>query len=353
MTIQKEGPQEKRLGKFDLTMITSFWDEHAVRRRASDGSVREDIINGVIMDKKYYRKGKLIHTEKMFNPLMRYSFVMGGKLEEDTQCPNCGWRGKTSAFLNGCPYCGASCHISYQDRQEGVKSFAEKKAKQPELYVGSFFGCMGICIGISLLIVLTTGRTHGLFDFLKGIAFGAAPGLIAFCRVYLKRVLEITQEAEAYFRQQSSMLQTFETGLTKKGISLDAFFTSLNTEITTRLFGDAPENGNIVDWDILDYDDCRTERTGEGGEEMVIRMTMRILRMEGNRLRARETESRAVMKTNPVTPDPLRKGAMVVHCHACGSSIDLSQPVCGFCGTPIRYRQPLYLTDLHFGGKAS
>ena len=83
MMIQTERPQEKRLRRYGLQLITSFWDEHTVRRRASDGSVRDDIKSGVILNKKYYRQGKLLHTETMFSPLMQYSFVVNDKLEKE------------------------------------------------------------------------------------------------------------------------------------------------------------------------------------------------------------------------------------------------------------------------------
>lgn len=350
MTIQAERLQEKRLNRFGLQIITSFWDEHTVRRRASDGSLHDDIVNGVILDKKYVRNGKLKHTETLFNPLMQYSFVVNEKLKKSVRCPNCGWEGKTAEFMNGCPYCGAYYSISYSNKQAAAKRFAEKKAKQPGLYLFPLLLCLGLFIGLSLLIVRATGRTFGLFDVLKGAGFGTAFGLAAFYCVYLKSVHAITGRAEENYRRQSAMLQEFERGLKAREISLNGFFTSLNAEMTSRIFSDAvSEYGDIVDWDILDYDNCLFNRDSGGGQAE-IEMTVRVLRMRNDRLRSRQTKARAVMKTNAIQYNPLGQGAPVAHCHACGSSIDLSQPVCGYCGTPIRYKQPLYLTELRLGG---
>ena len=350
MTIQAERPQERRLSRFGLKIITSFWDEHTVRRRASDGSVHDDIVCGVVMDKKYFGNGRLLRTETLFNPLMQYSFVVNEKLEKNVRCPNCGWEGKTAEFANGCPYCGACYHISYTDRQEAAKRFAEKKAKQPGRYLAALLLCLGVCMGLCLLIVRATGRTFGAFDILKGLAFGAALGLAAFYCVYLKSVRGITAKAEEAYRRQTAMLQEFERGLKAWDVSLNGFFTSLNAEMTSRIFSDdISEFGDIVDWDILDYDDCRITRDG-GGSQAEIKMTVRVLRMGSNRLRARQAKAWAVMKANDVRYDPLQGGAPVARCHACGSSIDLSKPACGYCGAPIRYKQPLYLTELRLDG---
>ena len=347
MMIQTERPQEKRLRRYGLQLITSFWDEHTVRRRASDGSVRDDIKSGVILNKKYYRQGKLLHTETMFSPLMQYSFVVNDKLEKDAQCPNCGWKGKTSDFLNGCPYCGACYHITYADHQAASKLFAEKKAKQPLRYLLLLLLCLGICIGLCVLGVRLTSRTFGLFDVLKGLGFGAAFGLTAFYCVYTRSVRMITKKAEENFRRQSAMLTELEQGLKEKGVSLSGLFTSLSTEMALKIFDDEEQAyHDIVDWDILDYDDCRITGDGEDGAEIHIGMSLRILRLRNDRLRSRETKAHAVMKANAVRYDPLQQGKAVIHCHACGSSIDLMQPVCGYCGTPIRFRQPLYLTQL-------
>lgn len=351
MTIQSERPQEKRLSQYGLQLITSFWDEHTVRRRASDGSVHDDIISGVIMDKKYYRQGRLLHTETMFSPLMQYSFVVNDKLEENVQCPNCGWQGKTAAFVNGCPFCGACYHITYADHQEASKRLAEKKAKQPLRYLLPLLVCLGVCMGLCVLLVRLTGRTFGLFDVLKGLVFGAAFGLTAFYCVYVRSVHVITEKAEENFRRQSTMLLEFEQGLKEMGVSLGSLFTALNTEITRKVFGDtSPAYREIVDWDILDYDGCRITRDEKGNPEADIDMTVRILQFRNSRLRSCETKAHAVMKASGVRYDPPKQGKPVVHCYACGSSIDLMSPVCSYCGTPIRYKQPLYLTQLKIDG---
>ena len=346
MTIQSERPQEKRLQRLGLRVLTTFWDGHSVRRRASDGSVRDDIVNGVIMDKKYFLGDRLTHTETWFNPLMQYSYVMGGEMEKDIRCPNCGWEGKAAAFADGCPFCGTCYRISYSDRKTAAARFAEKKAKQPWLYPALLLLCLGLYIGAALLSVRLTGRTFGLFDILKGIGFGSAVGLTAFYCVYLQRSRVISRKAEENYRRRTAMLTDFEHGLESFGLSLDAFFTSLNTELAARFFGSGAGHEDVVDFDILDYDACRIDRSGRDAAEVHVDMTMRILSMRHERLRSAEHRARAVLKVSAVQDDSPASQARVVHCHACGASVDIAKPACEFCGAPIRYRQPLYLTGL-------
>ncbi len=343
MTIQSERPQAKRLNRVGMRILTTFWAEHSIRRRASDGSVHDDIADGVIMDKQYFRNGKLIHREKDFNPLMQYSFVVNGELEKTVSCPNCGWKGKGADFTDGCPYCGAYYGISYTDRQAASMRYAEKKAKEPGRFLIPLLLILGACIGISLVIVLGTGRTSGLFDWLKGIAFGAPVGLGLFYVYYLKNIHTITQKMEENYRRQSAMLRSFEEELKKKGISLSRFFTGLNTELAARIFDDASdETREIVDWDILDYNDCRADRA----DSVDIAMTMRILRLRNGHLHSEEKRVSAALKVNPVQEDSGRGETPSAHCYRCGSAVDLTGRTCGYCGAPIRYKQPLYLTEL-------
>ena len=346
MNLQSERPQEKRLSQFGLRIITSFWDEHAVRRRASDGSLRDDVVSGVIMDKKYERGGRLLRTETYFNPLMRYSFVINEKLRKSVQCPNCGWQGQTAEFVNGCPYCGAVYQVTYDSRQSAAQRSAEKKAKQLGEHLRALAVSLAVCIGVALLWVLATGRTFGLFDVLKGLAFGAAFGLAVFYGLYQASARRISQKAEEAYQRQTAMLQQLERGLAELNLTLDGFFTCLNTEMAAGVFaGGAPENSDIVDFDILEYNGLRLDREG-GAASVRAEMTVRVLRMRNNRLCSARTTAHAVLKANRVQQDPLHPEKPVVHCHACGSSIDRTKAACDYCGAPIRYMQPLYLTQL-------
>ena len=121
MIIQNERPQSKRLNRLGLRILTTFWDNGSIRQRSSDHSVQDDIADGVIMNKQYFRGERLLHTEKEFNPLLKYSFVIQDQMKKETTCPNCGKTGETIEFGDGCPYCGTYYNIGYSERKNAGK----------------------------------------------------------------------------------------------------------------------------------------------------------------------------------------------------------------------------------------
>ena len=347
MTVLSEKPQEKRLSGFGLRIVTSFWDEHAVRQRASDRSVRDDIVDGVIMNKKYYREGRLLHTETEFSPLLHYSFLVQNELDQEIRCPNCGFGGKVAEFENGCPFCGTSCNIAYSDRKSAGKLFAEKKARRFGQYLVPFLLFLAGFMGLGVLAVRVFGRTFGRWDILKGLAFGLVAGLGAFYAWYVRRIAWITRADEEKYSGQIARIRAFEKRLSSFGITMNQLYNSLNSELTDWFFGgNHPEYADVADWDVLDYDQYAV--SGETEEDLAVRLTarLRILRMKGDRLRSGETVFRAEMRPNPETEDRLHPGVNIVHCRLCGAAIDVTKPACGRGGAPVRYRQRLYLTKL-------
>ena len=346
MTIQNERSQSKRLEEQGLRILTTFWDNGLIRQRSTDRSAHDDVVNGVIMNKKYYRGERLLRTEKVFNPLLQYSFVIRDQMEKEISCPNCGTTGKTADFADGCPYCGTCYNIGYGERKNAGKRSAEKRSPEPAEYLSVLFGLLAVFIVAGLLLVRAGGRTFGLFDVLKGIVFGALGGLLAFCLYYTSRIYAITRRAEESYRVQLDRIRGFETRLAAFGIPVNVFYTNLSSELNHLFFdGGDPRYADVVDWDVLDYGEYGV--SGENENDLAVSVTaeLRIIRGSANRLRAEKARLHAVMKPNAVSGDPLRPGANVIRCRNCGCSIDITRPACPQCGTPIRYRQRLYLTE--------
>ncbi len=352
MTIQNERPQSERLARLGLRIVTTFWDDGGIRRRSSDHALHDDIVNGVIMDKQYFRGEQLLHTEKAFNPLLKYTFVIREQMEKEISCPNCGKTGKTAEFADGCPYCGTCYNIGYGERKDAGKLSAEKKSLPPAEYLTALVILLFVFWGLGLLFVRISGRTFGLFDILKGLAFGTIAGLLAFYVYYTSRVSAIVRKEEESYQEQMRQIRTLETGLSAYDIPVSVLYTNLSGELNSCFFaGSKPENADIIDWDILDYDDYRIDKDRNNSPKITLSGKIRILRADGNRVRSGEFRMHAVMKPNTVTGNPLQPGANVLHCHRCGGDIDVTRPTCSHCGAPVRYNQRLYLDELKLSKK--
>ena len=124
---------EQRLLQKNAVIVTDYYDQGTTKIRSSDHTRVDDVGSGVILAKKYYMGGKLLHQETEFNPGMLYSFIFP-KLEDGrVQCPNCGGIGEDALFSDGCPYCGAFYNMDYQselwaEETRATMSWQRKKA---------------------------------------------------------------------------------------------------------------------------------------------------------------------------------------------------------------------------------
>lgn len=89
MGIITEHFHSKRLNKFNININTKFQDGNKVKERNSNNSCNEDIKNGIILNKTYFKANKPIHIEKDFNPSMLYTFIINSELDRDMECVNC------------------------------------------------------------------------------------------------------------------------------------------------------------------------------------------------------------------------------------------------------------------------
>ena len=63
--------QEQRLRQKNTVIVTDYYDNGAARTRSSDHTKADDVRSGVILAKKYFLRGKMVHQETEFNPGMQ------------------------------------------------------------------------------------------------------------------------------------------------------------------------------------------------------------------------------------------------------------------------------------------
>ena len=347
MAIVSDSPQARRLAKLGVTIRTECWDGGALRLRSTDGAAHDDVTGGIILNKKYYRGGKLLRREDAFNPMMMYTYVANGELAREMTCPNCGRPGRVADFVDGCPYCGTAYNVEYTARQAGGKFHGDKDVRDRRYYWLALAACLAVCLPVSLAFFRATGRTFGTFDVLKALFYGTLVALAAFYAFYVAKAFVLTRRAEEKYERQNRLIKRFEGDLLSLDIGLDAFYNNLTAELSRWYFGDdVPENANVADWDVLDYDDYDISDDDQGRKNLSLTLTARRVEAKGESLRARRERLRVNLRPTTLKRDALKPGVNIIQCHNCGASIDVTQPACEHCGSRINYRQKLYLTEV-------
>ena len=94
MAFISETLQMRRLTESGVNIKTTYIVDGTLRYRSTDGTCQDDVHSGIRCRKEYFRQGKLLHTEKIFDSRMEYTYVSGMDEEAQHTCENCGFTGK-------------------------------------------------------------------------------------------------------------------------------------------------------------------------------------------------------------------------------------------------------------------
>jgi len=73
MAFISETLQMRRLTESGVNIKTTYIVDGTLRYRSTDGTCQDDVYSGIRCRKEYFRQGKLLHTEKIFDSRMEYS----------------------------------------------------------------------------------------------------------------------------------------------------------------------------------------------------------------------------------------------------------------------------------------
>ena len=347
MSIITESLQNRRLKKFNINIKTKFQDGSKVLERNTDNSKNDDIKSGIILNKSYYKDGKVSLVEKNFNPRILYSFLINDELAKNITCPNCGNTGILQNFTNGCPYCGTYYNVDYSYKDLGSKYnydqiMSDNKYVKKTLLIDVIF-----CLALSFIFFKTTGRTFTIFDILKILGFAGIGSLLFFYVFYYLDAVIITIPVKRIKDKQNALQMEFWNEMEKKNISKSIFFNNLNSELKEYFYSDKIEkNQNIVDFDILEYDKYSYFIDNKNRLNIKVGLKIRIVSVEGNNIISKEEDKEFILRQNEIEKDELHPGANIIKCHNCGSSIDVTKDKCDYCGTPIHYMQNWYIVTI-------
>ena len=348
MSFLIEKTHEQRLNEEELTILTEYQDGKDLKRRCSDHSVEDEVNAGVILDKRYYRHGRLLHQETEFNPGIRYSFVFPKLQDGRIQCPNCGATGEPAGFQSGCPYCGSYYNLEYARKDLGSRRHTDYVVAEKPVRFTTVLLCFGPVLLVSLLVFYLFSRTHTVFDLVKALGLGLLAGLVILLISASHRAgVAVTAEGVQKKARQDQLLASFERDLKELGLSMSDFVNAVNIQLREYYFGpDSEPRGDVIDFDVLDYREQRVTERKQTDARIELLLQMRLVTVAGEKLESRDVVQRAVLRRQAKKGIDIAPGANFLTCPHCGASLDLSAKSCPNCGTSILWRCPLVLESL-------
>lgn len=330
MSLISEKLQKNKLKKYNINIKTKYIVGNKILERNTDDSYNDDINNGVRCEKEYFIGNKKIHTEKLFDTRIEYTFITKEQENNDYICPNCGMKDKLKNFIDGCKYCGTYYNIDYKNKDLGSKYHYDRVLKSNKYKIITAIIDLIISLIISYIFIKLTSRTFNNYDVSKILIYGLILSLIAYYFFYSIDAYIILSPIKKYKDKQNKKQIEFWN---KTQIDKKTFFNNLNYEIRKKYY----KNEFIIDYDIMDFTDFKTFKKQEN-IFVEIKAEVRIIYYKNNRIISKEIKDTYLMKRINDSLE-LKDGTNIMKCHNCGASIDVTKDKCEYCDTPIKYLQ--------------
>lgn len=325
MPIITDKSHVEKLNKYNINIKTKYIVGNKILEKNTDGSINDEINNGIICEKKYYVANTLKHTEKLFDSRMEYTYILDVKNENIT-CPNCGINLNYIDFIDGCPYCGTYYNIDYTEKNLGGKFHYDRVIRTNTYRIITGIVDIIISIILSYFFIKMTSRTFNNYDISKIFIYGAILALILYYFFYIIDAYIILGPIKKYKDAQNKKQIDFWNNM---NIDKITFFNSVNNELKNYLFS----QNNIIDYDIIDYDEFSSFKDKD---ELYIKakICIRIVKYMNNKIKSDINVIEYTFKKNN---DILKinGGENIIQCSSCGSSIDVTKKECAYCNKKI------------------
>ena len=337
MALISDNSQVNKLKKYNINIKTKYIVDNKILERNTDNSINDEINKGIRCEKNYYVNNKLIHTEKIFDSRIEYTYITNKQEEKEYKCPNCGMQSKLKDFLDGCPYCGTHYNVDYVDKNLGSKYHYDLVLRNNIYRIVTYIVDIIVSIILAFIFIKTTSRTFNSYDKAKIFIYGFILSLILYYIFYIMDAYVILGPIKRYKDKQNKKQIDFwnRTKIDKK-----TFFNNLKYEISNKYY----KEDNIIDYDVIDYDEF-TEFSKDDFLYVKVKAYVRIAYYENNSIKTKYVDQIYVLKK--ITDDvlELKEGANIIKCHNCGASIDASKGKCEYCGSKIKYYQAWILVE--------
>ena len=336
MSLISDSYHKNKLKEYGINIKTKYIVGNNILERNTNGSINDDIVNGIRCKKEYYLKNKLIHTEKLFDSRIEYTFVIKDTEGEKHKCPNCGMTSNLKDFVDGCPYCKTYYNIDYTNKDLGSKYHYDRVLKSNTYRIVTAIFSLILSLILSYIFIKSTSRTFNSYDIAKIFIYGLILSIILYFIFYLLDAYIILAPIKKYKDKQNQKQIDFwnRTGIDKK-----IFFNNLNYEIRKYYY----MNKNIIDYDVIDYINFK-DYEKDGKLYVDVSVEARIISMEG-KLKSKIIKDTFTLKRHEDGVLELKSGANLIKCHGCGASIDATKGFCEYCNSKVNYLQEWVLVN--------
>lgn len=322
---------KKQLNKYKINIETTYISENKLLVRNTNNSKNDDIINGIRIKKDYYLKDKLVHTETKFDSRINYTFISKDLLKKNFKCVNCGMSSDLNTFIDGCPYCGTNYNLEYNQKDLGSKYHYDLVLKS-NLY-RMITGIVDLIISILLafLYIKNTSRTFNSYDISKVFIYGLILSLILYYVFYLLDAYVVLGPIRRYKEIGNKKQEEFWNS-TK--IDKTVFFNNLNYEIKKKYYN----TENIIDYDILDYDKF-TNYEKDNKLHVKVKVYLRVVYYINGKIKSRYIQDEFILIRHNEKLENINPGTNMIRCTHCGSTLNVNDDECAYCGNKIKYYQ--------------
>ena len=330
MPLISDNFQKKKLKEYGINIKTKYFAGNKIYERNTDDSINDDIVSGIRCEKDYYIGKKLVHKEKEFDSRIEYTFISKELENKEYVCPNCGMQSKLKDFVDGCPYCKTYYNIDYTDKDLGSKYHYDRVLRNNSYRI--ITGVIDLIISIILcfIFIKATSRTFNSIDILKIFIYGLILSMVLYYFFYILDAYVILGPIKRYKDKQNQKQIDFwnRTKIDKK-----SFFNNLNYEVRKYYYS----KENIIDFDVLDYIEFNDLK--ENGTHIRVLAEVRIVYYDMGKISSKITKEEYILKKNLNGKLELKNGTNIIKCQNCGASIDVSEGICSYCNTEIKYLQ--------------
>lgn len=331
MSLLSDSIQKEKLDKLNINIKTKYIVGDKILERNTDDSHNDDIVNGIRCGKDYYINNKFVHTERLFDSRIEYTYMSKSKGEEEYECKNCGYKSKLKDFYDGCPYCGTKYNVDYTDKDLGSKYHYDMVLRKTTYKVITAIVDFCLSLILSYIFIKATSRTFNTYDISKIFIYGTILSLVLYNFFYIIDAYVVLSPIKKYKDKQNKKQIEFwnRTKIDKK-----SFFNNLNYEVRKKYYSE----NDVIDYDILDYTEFNYIKNKEG-IFVKVKSDVRIIYFKNNKIRAKFINDIYTFKHNDKGTINLKSGANIIKCHNCGAAIDVRKGYCEYCNSEIKYFQ--------------
>lgn len=282
--------------------------------RASDGKMRDKILDNILSEKRYFYNNEYVTKETEFNKKIRHTIVDYNDKNEIVTCPNCGYKGKVIDLIDGCPYCYTNFNYGINNEKVMKKHKIDKTKISPifkyvnilillkaiiktivDIIVGNYFTYVPIMLLINLVIIYP-------------IAI-----ILSIIIILIHSTINMKKIEQKYLQEEQEFLKinNYENIVSK----------NLYTELISYLYDTEKD---LIDFDILELDYIEKN---ENLANVIIHL--RKTYFISGKIDSKKSFYKITMIKNSKYKNISDKD--VIECSSCGASIDVTMKECEYC----------------------